>query len=522
MNACRFDRSMLLKEDRAWLKHFEKEKGRPLRVLHVGNVANNAYLNAKFLRRIGVEADVFCPNYYHVMGVPEWEELEILHDYGSDFDPCFSNADLKGYVRPSWFYQGPLSLCVEQVERAHGVRPAHRSSFPFPSPALERLRRFVSNPFGVWLDLIARLSQSRKAARYYEGIARLVPPVRPVARRVFELLSGRATSLEAHRLRELVQRFAEQFPERADRISYSELASYRVTADLYMRAFRHYDVVQGYGTSPIFMLVAGCKKYVAYEHGTLRDFTMGDEPLHRLTALAYRNATHAFITNGDCLSYANALRIPSFSAMIYPVDVEQHRLDFSRSARKYREAHGADVLLFCPLRHDWKVKGVDVHLRALPLIHKAVSGRAVLVTVAWGQQIEQSRALLRELGCAEDVVWLRPLSRVSMLKWMQAADVVLDQIALPHFGATGPQAIAAGVPVISSYVPDSTAWIVDEPAPILPAFDPAGVAAAVAKALDPEWRSHYMGRARHWTDSYHSPNRIIRDHVATYRKSLQS
>ena len=31
-----------------WLRAFEKEHGRPLRVLHVGNVANNAYLNAKW------------------------------------------------------------------------------------------------------------------------------------------------------------------------------------------------------------------------------------------------------------------------------------------------------------------------------------------------------------------------------------------------------------------------------------------------------------------------------------------
>src|SRR5437870_3319428 len=62
-----------------WVRSFELRNGRKLRVLHVGNIANNAYLNAKFLRRAGVEADVLAYNYYHVMGTPEWEELSIVH-----------------------------------------------------------------------------------------------------------------------------------------------------------------------------------------------------------------------------------------------------------------------------------------------------------------------------------------------------------------------------------------------------------------------------------------------------------
>ena len=64
-----------LTEQIDWLRDFEARNGRKLRVLHVGNVNNNAYLAAKFLRRVGVNADVLCPNYYHIMATPEWEEL---------------------------------------------------------------------------------------------------------------------------------------------------------------------------------------------------------------------------------------------------------------------------------------------------------------------------------------------------------------------------------------------------------------------------------------------------------------
>src|SRR3990167_8767634 len=94
-----------------WLEKFKQEKGRPLRVLHIGNIANNAYLNAKLLRQAGIDSDVLCYDYYHVMGCAEWEELEIKHDYKNDFFPKFNRKDLNGYKSPDWFIQGPLPLC---------------------------------------------------------------------------------------------------------------------------------------------------------------------------------------------------------------------------------------------------------------------------------------------------------------------------------------------------------------------------------------------------------------------------
>ena len=83
-----------------WLRSFEARMGRPLRVLHVGNIANNAYLNVKFLRSVGVEAHVVCRDFDHVMATPEWEEVELTHGHGDDFHPVFSPRDLRGY-RPA-------------------------------------------------------------------------------------------------------------------------------------------------------------------------------------------------------------------------------------------------------------------------------------------------------------------------------------------------------------------------------------------------------------------------------------
>src|SRR5205807_6076300 len=101
--------------DSAWLAAFAARHGRKLRVLHVGNIANNAFINAKFQRRAGIEAEVLCYDYYHVMGTPEWEEVDLRHPYGDDYHPSFAPEDVAGYTRPTWFIQGPLPECHRRI-----------------------------------------------------------------------------------------------------------------------------------------------------------------------------------------------------------------------------------------------------------------------------------------------------------------------------------------------------------------------------------------------------------------------
>jgi glycosyltransferase involved in cell wall biosynthesis len=90
-----------------FIKEFELVRGRPLRVLHIGNIANNAYNNALIQRRFGIEADTICYNYYHVMGCPEWEAASFDGRIDSTF-PDWWATELGGWQRPDWFVQGPV------------------------------------------------------------------------------------------------------------------------------------------------------------------------------------------------------------------------------------------------------------------------------------------------------------------------------------------------------------------------------------------------------------------------------
>jgi hypothetical protein len=46
-----------------------------VKTLHIGNIANNAYLAALKEREKGIDAHCISPNFLQVMGFPEWEHL---------------------------------------------------------------------------------------------------------------------------------------------------------------------------------------------------------------------------------------------------------------------------------------------------------------------------------------------------------------------------------------------------------------------------------------------------------------
>lgn len=500
----------------SWLREFEAREGRPLRVLHIGNIANNAYLNAKFLRSVGVDAHVVSYSYDHVMATPEWEEVEILHDHGDDFSPKFSKHDLSDYRRPNWFVSGPLVVCVSAIAELCGERPSRLlKGWHY---CFESQLKLTSNIFGERAGFALELlitNPQLLACKIWEKIF-----LRRLAKyRTFDF-NSRLNPKGSKQRKSIIKFFDKVFADRPDRLMAEDIAPFQSTSSHFRRMFQNYDIVQSYATEPIHALLSEKRPYVAFEHGTLRDFTMGDFPLHRLTALAYRGADHTFITNGDCLAYAEGLGIENHSSIIHPIDVQQHRQDFGAVIQELRKDIGGDVILFCPIRHDWEVKGTDVHLRALPLIKERVNGQVKLILVNWGMQVNDSKDLLEQLDCADDVVWRSSMCRITMIKYLQAVDVVLDQMVLPPFGSTAPQSIAAGVPVVSSYVPDSTKYIIPEPAPIISAFSPEEVADAVVQAIDPEWRADYRERAKLWTDTYHHPNNVVDDLLTVYRRLL--
>ena len=95
-----------------WIQKFIAMRGRPPRILHVGNIANNAYQTAKMLNAAGADCDVLCADYYHTMGTPEWDDADFSGDVGDQNYPAWQEVELRGFERPKWFAQGPRHIAI--------------------------------------------------------------------------------------------------------------------------------------------------------------------------------------------------------------------------------------------------------------------------------------------------------------------------------------------------------------------------------------------------------------------------
>lgn len=583
------------REQADWLKEFQRLHGRPLRVLHIGNIANNAYLNSTLLIDQGVDCHVMCHDYYHIMGCPEWEDAELEGEVEDHFRPDWTKVNLGGFERPRWFAQGPLELAALYLVARCDGRCGMSWLFWHMMGSYSKVPHFRGGKprfAEVMADYFWRLIAFAWRLIYFvarRGVVRAYAPrrgplwtvdapwwwkVRMVAGFIFGrtleavlsplwffalLLERGVTTLacggrpawdprwlvqwakstwssavavltrgqgdpfwRAMRTRpeQLVAQFAEKFPDRADQLTTADAVPNLGLMPRVVELLSRYDIVQAYATDPVWPMIADHHPYLAFEHGTLRTFTLEANTTCRLTALAYRLADRVFITNGDCLAYAEKLEITDYEPMLHPVREDRIRSTLG----DYKELHaelGVRHVFLCPLRHDWGIKGTDKYLRALPGIVARIGDDFRLILTEWGAQVDESKALAKELGVEHLLIWRQPLARRKLFSMLQSIDVLFDQTLLPVFGATAPEGIAAGVPVIMSYDPAQTAWIVDHPAPILAARTPEEIVEQVVVALDPTWRADYERRAAEWIDIDHTSRRVISTHLEAYREVLE-
>lgn len=484
-------------ENRQWLDRFLAQHGRMPRILHIGNIANNAYNNAKLLREAGTENDVICYDYYHSMGCPEWEDADFSGTIRDDHKPQWHALAMNSFTRPHWFAQGPQSACLEyllavrtgrmeQAERLwDALSLANGTVAPSkPEPAWQRWRTQAASKA---MQALARLYHASQAdpTRVSPGLAKrlrdtvpgwraLFAPLLATAWRAFSVTAAVAVrasrqvgllafarpqpadaGLFASRQTELLAAWPQHFPDREDPLQKADLDIYQSSIELWRRLLRYYDFVIGYSTDGIWPLLAG-KPYFAFEHGTIREIPYHGTTQGRNTAQTYRLAAHVFVTNFDCLSSAQYLAPGRFTLINHPYD-EDHGLqstDWTAQRAALCAQLDADLLCFFPTRHDWVAgtgyadKSNDVFLRALGQLRRA-GVRIGAVCCEWGANVAQSRQLIRDEGIEAHVLWDRPMAMVKFERMARACHIVVDQFKLGAFGGIVFKAMAVGAPILT-------------------------------------------------------------------------
>ena len=433
-----------------------------MRVLHVGNIANNGYINTKLLRRAGIDADVIVDE-RHILSRPEWEDAPLAGEY-TDYQALEEEARRVGWERPPWLFAAP------------------------------ELRDVFDARFKGELPLQAALGAARRANRVHARLAPLYAPLRPMLGR----LRHRDVALGLFNL------------------EYFELRTGRL-ADLE----RRYSLFEVYATHPIFpLLIAGDWPYVAFEHGTMREIPFENTWRGRLLALAYRQAAKVIITNPDVVEQARRLGLDNYVFVPHPLDEEKYCPGPSK-LRAQLEAEGVDFVLLCPSRHDWDIKGSDRMIRAFAEFVHADRPKALLILNEWGAEVERSRALIRELNIGRNVRWLRPLPKLRLIDAYRAADVVLDQFVIGTFGAVAPEAMACGTPVVMAFDSEMHRWCFSELPPVVDARTPEQVYSALRRLAEDDGERARLGQlGREWVERHHGWRLVVDRHLEIYEQVL--
>ena len=503
-----------------WIHDFIAAHGRPPRILHVGNVANNAYQNAKMLNAAGADCDVLCADYYHIMGCPEWDDATITGDVGSQVYPAWHKVDLHGFERPRWFIQAPRRIAIAYlIARRTGDtatcdklwKTSGRISRYYSFRETSRLKRLL-----LWGEKLA-FSAMALVRRVLSRPAKPAPPAQP-----------QDTAPQDPLLARLNADAAILFPGRDIQFKAGWDSDYTPDqAALYAPLFPYYDVVQGYATDCIWPYLAGFENYTAYEHGTLRDFPRQDTDTAHLALLAYARAKAITVTNVDC--YENALYVAGPAAT--PVVCGLHGIDMSRIIQKVEAARGSltpadrfdvppDVPAFyCPSRHNFQkeygafLKGEDKAIRAAARL--ADEGEDFrLVMADWGDEVDQIKAMIAGYPSLERrVQWTPPLSKDAFYRAFLSVDAVLDQFYLYVFGGIDFEVLCASSAVLISNRAPREEYVIKffgQPIPYYPCTTEDEIYTAMLRVIDqPQETKALAARGRDWILACHSDERIV-------------
>ncbi len=469
-----------------------------IRVLHIGNIANNAYLNAKILNERGFDCVVASPDYTHIMGCPEWEDADFDETPSDQNDPDWSRIDLKGFRRPSWFIGEPRLQCMARLlgQDPHSMRYRVAKQLERVRSRLRYLFRAVARRCGLGLMDGASTSAlvTRIRSRVAGGVSTLVTPA----------TEGGGP---------LVNRSVP--PPLPEGVREEDIAVWKSVLPVWRRIFARYDIVIGYGIDGLLPLLAGKRPYLAFEHGTIRSFPFEDTPTGRLCAATYRDADGVIVTNCDNRVAAERLGPRRFGFIPHPVNerlpetsgVERLRLDITREL-------GADYLVFHPSRQHWEPevrspnweKGNDILIRGFAQALDRNHGRRPgLVMVRWGRTLEATDRLVEELGIADRVKWIEPLPHLRMCEMILACDAVADQFHLGAFGSLTPKGLMLGRPVLLKLDEAMHEWAFPELPPILNTASPEEVSDAItALASDAGYESSIAEASRQWYARHHS------------------
>ncbi len=516
-----------------WLQKFIQTHGRAPRILHIGNVGNNAFLNAYTLNEHGYDCDVLSYDYYHVMSCPEWELGDFRPDELDENFPDWTSKKIADFQRPGWFAQGPIYLCAEYLlAKRTGKRLLARMAWR----SLSVHNRTVSRRFyDALLDrFFSMIQQSRHPGLSNSNplslAGKIKASIKAVLLKLFKLDTNEfrnSIDYEAN-AEKLVQDFRVRFPNRSDKLHSNDLAHYKDRAQILGAVLKNYDLTIGYSTDTLWAMIAGFKKYVGFEHGTIRDIPFADDFQGRLCALSYSMAGSLLMTNADSIPQARALR-PNDTKTVYGTHGYSARLIHERLAlskgtteeRRFGFSRDTKVF-FAPARHDWEIKGNDRIVHAILKLKNEKVANFRVIFVLWGKDVSRTKELINELEVGDYVRWISPIGKVDLIAAYSSVDAVIDQFIIPCMGGIPIEAMTVGAPIITKLDDALNSEFFGETIPLFNCEHSYEIARAMKTVItEPQTVNSVIESCRRWMQEHHSEYTVVTAHAKAYELAFR-
>lgn len=455
------------------------------KILHLGNIANNAYNNAKYLNQSGdFQHHVLNFDNPHIMACPEWEEIDTLEPI-NEFNPDWSQFN---FSWPDWYeyletssisVSGAPRLCllskitIERRRLAYWLKDQGLKKTPngvkFPASFTGKMRILVALPFYALLHLAHSLS--------------------------FKLENQHSSPDD-------------------DETGYS-LLSKKLAAK-----FDDFSLTQAYGADIIIPYILGLP-YIAYEHGTLRDLPFDGTARANLLRGAYQQARVTIITNPDVIKSAHKLGLKNYRYIPHAVDCNRFKLFQNSELRKQFKLED-QLIILAPARQNWDIKGNNKYIEAFATLIKN-SPNCKLFICDWGQHRDLTKELVKNLSLNDHVHYYLPCPKISSIHYYQLADIVVDQFEAGAFGGITPEAMACEKPILVYYKPSVHEWCFDSHPPVVNTC----TAEDIAKELidlsgDPKRRAELGKLGREWVLQEYSVTQLVERHKRIYDQILDS
>jgi hypothetical protein len=544
-----------------------------MKILHVSNIAQNAYINSLILGQAGHDCDVLAYDLYHFACSPEWYELfdvdmpaDVIQD---GFFPNFYSIGQSMPVIGPNVAQGPMFNALAYLELRRRGDPLARTALSAlrylrfkctilktTTPFLmewgnEAFERAVSNcdlPSELRQDILAGRAADEALAFIRSRIMKFNPradvmglsvpftddaahPLAAVAA-LDQPLADYLQIMEASGLLYALglvrpKSYPSDLSHLAKVGSPGDLAQFQVYGDLWRSVFSSYDIVIFYADSCMFAITNGISGYCALEHGTIRVIPFEDSTYGRLVTAGYMAAEKVFITNTDYVSSKKRLEFGKGQSVYLPHPFDEKAAFKFESNFHARKSEDGIVRFFCPARQDWRSrdpkmsKANDYIFHAAKALLDADVRNFHLICIAWGVDLEASKALCEELGIAAHVTWIAPLSKRQLWEAMLTYDCIIDQFLISVVSGITFEALALGRRLICRDDGVENTEFFGEAPPILSAATAGEIERRMREVIDdPDDIAGIGGRCTSWVKKYHSAQRITELQIAAFNDVL--